>query len=690
VSGPGGAQTSTLTRFTSVGAVDTVFGNGGTVGVQSPDSGGSIAVRDVYDTNDNSVVVTGSTNNGMLVARYFASGQRDVSFNAGNGGFVVPEPGSRATTGVMSLQLKAGRIVHLGYGTLYGTTPGGAAPSRAFLISSVEGVPDIGYGSKGIYNLFGRSPPSAEIPQRVAQLSDGKVLVLSATGANDGLIGTLSKFLPDGAPDPTFGTLGRKSFILNGRCEWPLSMAIQPDGKVLVLGTSFNNIDCDTSAMFGKRFEPNGIEENFQLFYSGTMQRGRSGGIALQADGRIVVTGQDNHSLVVARFIPTGPADASFGTGGRILFQPSPGDEVTGGAVLIRPDQKIVVAGTRNGVQLLLLQLNADGTPDASFGANGASLTSVAGTFLEVHALAVTPAGKLLVLARSGQRALLAQYLPNGAPDASFGNAGQLPLNLFVTNGHFAMVVQADGGIVVSGQSNITPASQVQLVRLTASGQSDPAFGVNGVWSWRPSIFYPAGATGIAASATGGLYAIGHGIPGGFLARLGAAVASAPVVEFYNTLLNHYFITANPAEQVGIDNGAAGPGWSRTGMGFRAYLPALGVPPGAVPVCRFYGSTAINPATGQRRGPNSHFYTGVAAECAAVQLDPGWTLEGIAFYSVLPSGACPAGLIPVYRAYNQRAQFNDSNHRYTTDFATYQFMQSLGWAGEGIVLCAAP
>jgi len=36
------------------------------------------------------------------------------------------------------------------------------------------------------------------------------------------------------------------------------------------------------------------------------------------------------------------------------------------------------------------------------------------------------------------------------------------------------------------------------------------------------------------------------------------------VVEFYNTNLDHYFITADPNEAAQIDGGSAGPGWSRT------------------------------------------------------------------------------------------------------------------------------
>ena len=189
------------------------------------------------------------------------------------------------------------------------------------------------------------------------------------------------------------------------------------------------------------------------------------------------------------------------------------------------------------------------------------------------------------------------------------------------------------------------------------------------------------------------------------LARLAALLAFAltglahafilPVVpymhEYRNAFTGHYVLLGD-SEAAIVMSGAAGPGWIRTGIGFRAFTQATGIPPGQTPVCRFYGSTAINPATGQRRGPNSHFYTAEAAECAAVLLDPGWTLEGFAFYLRLPdaAGQCANPLVPVFRNYNNRAQFNDSNHRYSTDAGIYATMQSLGWVAEGIVFCGAP
>lgn len=155
-----------------------------------------------------------------------------------------------------------------------------------------------------------------------------------------------------------------------------------------------------------------------------------------------------------------------------------------------------------------------------------------------------------------------------------------------------------------------------------------------------------------------------------------------PVTEFFNTTLKHYFITAGPGEVQSIETGGAGPGWVRTFKDFKAYLPETGIPEGALPVCRYYGTPGV--------GPNSHFYSIDEAECAAVSRDPGWTYEGIAFYLFppTPAGTCAPGTRPVYRAYNGRFAHNDSNHRYTVDAGLYAHMVNEGWVAEGIKLCA--
>ncbi len=158
-----------------------------------------------------------------------------------------------------------------------------------------------------------------------------------------------------------------------------------------------------------------------------------------------------------------------------------------------------------------------------------------------------------------------------------------------------------------------------------------------------------------------------------------------PVVEFHNTVLDHYFMAAGAGEIAGIDAGAAGPGWERTGESFKAWL-AMPADPSvlAAPVCRFYGVPA--------GGPNSHFFTSDPAECDLVKRQGGWYYEGIGFY-IRPApadGRCPDGYLGVMRAYNMGFPRNDSNHRYSTSDSTMRDMARLGWVVEGTAMCALP
>ena len=91
-------------------------------------------------------------------------------------------------------------------------------------------------------------------------------------------------------------------------------------------------------------------------------------------------------------------------------------------------------------------------------------------------------------------------------------------------------------------------------------------------------------------------------------------------------------------------------------------------------------------------GPNGHFYTADLDECNQVKRDPGWRFESLDFAitPALAGGVCPGGLVPVYRAYNNRFAQRDSNHRLTSNLAAYQQQIAAGWTGEGIVMCAQP
>src|SRR4029453_6910479 len=103
----------------------------------------------------------------------------------------------------------------------------------------------------------------------------------------------------------------------------------------------------------------------------------------------------------------------------------------------------------------------------------------------------------------------------------------------------------------------------------------------------------------------------------------------------------------------------------------------------AVPVCRFFGTPGI--------GPNSHFYTADAYECALTKQNPDWIFETIAFYIPLPTvpgtGSCLGATQPVYRSFYPGAVKAESNHRFLPDLTMHEKMAGSSIL-EGIVMCA--
>jgi len=159
------------------------------------------------------------------------------------------------------------------------------------------------------------------------------------------------------------------------------------------------------------------------------------------------------------------------------------------------------------------------------------------------------------------------------------------------------------------------------------------------------------------------------------------AVPTVDVVEFHDARDGQYFLSADAAEIAFIDDGGLGADWSRTGMRFAAWPRDELRAPGALPVCRFFGVPGV--------GPNSHFFTADPAECAAVDANPHWSGEGVAFRAVLPSGgACPAGDVTIQRLWLAGAAATASRHRYVSDPALVAPMIAAGWVLEGPVFCA--
>jgi len=168
---------------------------------------------------------------------------------------------------------------------------------------------------------------------------------------------------------------------------------------------------------------------------------------------------------------------------------------------------------------------------------------------------------------------------------------------------------------------------------------------------------------------------------------LASAYATVPLVEFYHSGSDHYFVSADPLEIDALDRGLFA-GWARTGYSWPVIPSTDHTLAGASPVCRFYGLPSA--------GLDSHFYSASPGECAEVETNfaAQWEFESDNVFQVyapdLQTGACPVGTQPVYRTWNNR---RDSNHRYTTDTAVRAAMVAKGYIAEGygdsrVAMCA--
>jgi uncharacterized delta-60 repeat protein len=171
---------------------------------------------------------------------------------------------------------------------------------------------------------------------------------------------------------------------------------------------------------------------------------------ALAPNGDIVVSGTIDEPGVgvfaaIARFLPNGAQDPSFGANG-IVILPPPSNYFLGSsltlAVAVQPNGEILTVffafnNTSTALETLLLRLNTSGTLDTTFGSAGAVALNFpvpTGWGASATIVLAQPDGKILLTGnvtppfrnKSAPLTLLARYLASGAPDTSFGTAGLL------------------------------------------------------------------------------------------------------------------------------------------------------------------------------------------------------------------------------------------------------------------------
>jgi uncharacterized delta-60 repeat protein len=210
---------------------------------------------------------------------------------------------------------------------------------------------------------------------------------------------------------------------------------------------------------------------------------GSGSDVALQPDGKILLAGSGGTNFFVSRLNTDGTDDTSFGAGtGSATVDFGQNDFAS--AIALQPDGKIVVAGfTESGSgantadDFAVARLLPNGSPDTSFGTNG-RMTIAMAKYDYANAMALQPDGKIVVAGSTGGDGPLdiavARVQPSGILDSTFGKGGKSTINLGQDEYTAAVALQPDGRIVVAGTSRSAGATGRNLfvARLQGSGST--------------------------------------------------------------------------------------------------------------------------------------------------------------------------------------------------------------------------
>jgi uncharacterized delta-60 repeat protein len=206
-------------------------------------------------------------------------------------------------------------------------------------------------------------------------------------------------------------------------------------------------------------------------------------GLAVQDDGKILVSigSLASDLFAVARFLPDGTPDPSFGGDGYVrtdLWQRS-----SAGDVLLQPDGAIVVAGI-SGRRMVVARYLTDGTLDPSFDGDGKASVLFGDRSSRVGDAALSPQGEI-VLVGTAQRTwqhsqfAIARLTTSGAPDTSFSGDGKVLVGVGPCRcaGADGVAVASDGRVIAAGWAKSSSA----IVVLDGDGDLAPAFGGDGI-----------------------------------------------------------------------------------------------------------------------------------------------------------------------------------------------------------------
>jgi len=349
--------------------------------------------------------------------------------------------------------------------------------------------------------------------QSLAIQPDGKILLggYCRSASNDDFC--IARFNSDGTLDTTFGTNGKVIQPIGSFHDWGYSLAIQPDGKIL-LGGSYSKTTNNTNLWEFSiaRFNSDGISDgtlDTSFGDSGKVKQGicitrgnqttqthaTGQSLAIQPDRKILLGGRCQiingfNEFCIARFNPNGTLDTDFGSPNGYIVQSLYPSEDWGYSLAIQTDGKILLGGScinvnnANRYEFCIARFKTNGSLDNSFGNSGRVIQAFgSGSGYDW--------GRSLVIQRDGKILLgghchngsnfdfcIARFNPNGTLDTTFGTGGKVILDINTSDDKgYSLAIQPDEKILLGGTCD----GDFCIARFNSNGTLDTSFGDNGI-----------------------------------------------------------------------------------------------------------------------------------------------------------------------------------------------------------------
>lgn len=366
---------------------------------------------------------------------------------------------------------------------------------------------DRSFGSHGVAAVDGPAGPqlNSQAPPKLVVAPEGEIYVLFANTApcaefsGCSIEWTVARFSPDGVRDDGFNA----HLTVRGNEYEPGDLTVGPDGKpviavldqgrvVVARFDAAGNLEAtlgagDPNPLFGSTYEPPVV--------------------AVQADGKVVVSVGHAFDLRVVRYLPHGERDPGFGSAGEATL--TLGTRSRPAGVLLGADGSVSLAAPQccggsapYGEGIGFARFLASGQPDQGLGGSGQFLLPTPGAQANVEAAALAPGGGAYIVfeVNTGPTATVGSVVklrPDGSVDAGFGKNGYSRFAMMSVDD---LVVDGKGRLLAGGWNGGAAVS-----RMRPGGGADRTFAGGG------AVRLPStGPASVALQSKGRIVALGE------------------------------------------------------------------------------------------------------------------------------------------------------------------------------------